>query len=181
MPWSHRMIHGPSGAGTRSKTTASSSPFQRIQERPVSMTYEEVMTETVTTCLLNPRATWQLSWERIATWGRPWRQCVQRGDVLIILPFSNWSRPRLHLGDVLITTDVRRATVHLDLRACHARRRVTSRYTRPQSLSSPTKNHGGRFAFPRRIRTLFPPGEGRSQRFFLFGPPRAQKLGGRPN
>ena len=41
------------------------------------------MTETVTTCLLNPRATWQLSWERIATWGRPWRRCVQRGDVLI--------------------------------------------------------------------------------------------------
>ena len=84
MPWSHRMIHGPSGAGTRSKTTASSSPFQHIQEWPVSMSYEKVMTETVTTCLLNPRATWQLSWERIATWGRPWRQCVQRGDVLII-------------------------------------------------------------------------------------------------
>ena len=60
------------------------------------------MTETVTTCLLNPRATWQLSWERIGTWGRPWRRCVQHGDVLIILPFSNWSRPRLHLGDVLI-------------------------------------------------------------------------------
>ena len=104
MSWSHRMIHGPSGAGTRSKTTASSSPFQRIQERPISMSYEEVMTETVTTCLLNPRATWQLSWERIATWGRPWRRCVQHGDVLIILPFSNWSRPRLHLGDVLITS-----------------------------------------------------------------------------
>ena len=102
MPWSHRMIHGPSGAGTRSKTTASSSPFQRIQERPVSMSYEKVMTETVTTCLLNPRVTWQLSWERIATWGRPWRRCVQHGDVLIILPFSNWSRPRLHLSDVLI-------------------------------------------------------------------------------
>ena len=83
MPWSHRMIHGPSGAGTRSKTMASSSPFQRIQERPVSTSYEEVMTETVTTCLLNPRVTWQLSWERIGTWGKPWRRCVQRGDVLI--------------------------------------------------------------------------------------------------
>jgi hypothetical protein len=46
--------------------------------------YEKVMTETVMTCLLNPRATWQLSWGRIATWGRPWRRCVQRGDVLII-------------------------------------------------------------------------------------------------
>ena len=41
------------------------------------------MTEIVTTCLLNLRVTWQLSWERIATWGRPWRRCVQRGDVLI--------------------------------------------------------------------------------------------------
>ena len=30
----HRMIHGPSGAGTRSKTTASSSPFQHIKNGP---------------------------------------------------------------------------------------------------------------------------------------------------
>jgi hypothetical protein len=60
------------------------------------------MTETMTTCLLNPRATWQLSWGRIATWGRPWCWCVQHSDVLIILPFSNWSHPRLHLGNVLI-------------------------------------------------------------------------------
>ncbi|HMC75421.1 MAG TPA: hypothetical protein VKG87_14045, partial [Terriglobales bacterium] len=59
------------------------------------------MTETVTTCLLNPRVTWQLSWGRVATWGRPWCRRVQRGDVLIILLFLNWSRPRLHLGDVL--------------------------------------------------------------------------------
>ena len=77
--------------------------------------------------------------------------------------------------------DARRATVHLDLWACHAHRRVMSRDTRPQSLSFPIENHGGWFAFPRRIRTLFPPGEGRSQRFFLFGPPRAQMLGGWPN
>jgi hypothetical protein len=47
------------------------------------MSYEKIMTKTVTTCLLNPRATWQLSWGRIATSRRPWRRCVQRDDVLI--------------------------------------------------------------------------------------------------
>ena len=72
--------------------------------------------------------------------------------------------PRGFIG----VTGVRRATVRLDLRAYHAHRRVMSRDTRPQSLSFPTENHDGRFAFPRRIRTLFPPREGRSQRFFLF-------------
>ena len=45
------------------------------------------------------------------------------------------------------TMDARRATVLLDLQACHAHRRVTSRDTRPQSLSLPIENHGGRFAF----------------------------------
>ena len=45
------------------------------------------------------------------------------------------------------TTDARRATVRLDLRAYHAHRRVTSRDTRPQSLSLPIENHGGRLAF----------------------------------
>jgi len=44
-------------------------------------------------------------------------------------------------------TGMRREIVRLDLRACHAHRRVTSRDTRPQSLSLPIENHGGRFAF----------------------------------
>ena len=57
------------------------------------MSYERVMTETVTTCLLNPRATWQLSWERIGTWGRLWRRCVQRGDVLISTPVAEAYNP----------------------------------------------------------------------------------------
>ena len=44
-------------------------------------------------------------------------------------------------------TDARRATVRLDLRAYDAHHRVASRDTRPQSLSLPIENHGGRFAF----------------------------------
>jgi len=72
--------------------------------------------------------------------------------------------PRGFIG----ATGARRATIRLDLRACHAHCCVMSLDTGPQSLSFPIENHGGRFAFPRRIRTLFPPREGRSQRFFLF-------------
>ena len=64
--------------------------------------------------------------------------------------------------------DVRRATIRLDLWACHACHRVTSRDTHPQSLSSHPKNHGGRFTFPRRIRTLYPPGKRKPRRPFLF-------------
>src|SRR5579883_245861 len=90
------MTHEPSGARTRSKTTASSSPFQRILIRLVSMSYVGDIAETVEVCRLNPNRTWRLSWRRLGTWGRTWRACVQHGDVLIILPFLNWSRPRLH-------------------------------------------------------------------------------------
>ena len=72
--------------------------------------------------------------------------------------------PRGFIG----ATDARRATVRLDLRACHARHRVMSRDTRPQSLSSHPKNLGGRFAFPKRIRTLYPPGKRKPQRPVLF-------------
>ena len=39
----------------------------------------------------------------------------------------------------IVVMDARRATVHLDLRACHAHRRVMSWDTRLQSLSAPTK------------------------------------------
>jgi hypothetical protein len=37
LSWSHRMMHELSRAGTRTKTTASSSPFQHILARLVSM------------------------------------------------------------------------------------------------------------------------------------------------
>ena len=97
LSWSYRLIHKQSGARTRSKTTASSSPFQSVQDHPVLISYELVMIKTLTTCLLN-RAIWR--W--IAIWKRWWCPSVQCGNVLIILPFLNWSRPRLHLGDVLI-------------------------------------------------------------------------------
>jgi hypothetical protein len=87
LPWSHILIYRRSGARTRSKTTTSLSRFQWVQVLPVLMSYEEVMLETLMTCLLNPRVTWQLSWIWVATWKRWWCRHVQCGNVLIIKSF----------------------------------------------------------------------------------------------
>ena len=47
--------------------------------------------------------------------------------------------PRGEPRGFIVATDARRATVRLDLRACHAHRCFMSRDTRLQSLSAPTK------------------------------------------
>ena len=86
LSWSHSMIHATSGARTRTKSTVSSSSFQRVLIRLVSTSYDGVIAETVRKCRLNPRWTWQLSRRRSPTWERSWRMCVQHGDVLIIPP-----------------------------------------------------------------------------------------------
>jgi hypothetical protein len=83
LSWSHRMIHVTSGARTRTKSTASSSSFQRVLVRLVSTPYDGVIPETMRKCRLNPRWTWQLSRRRSPTWERSWRMCVQHGDILI--------------------------------------------------------------------------------------------------
>ena len=83
LSWSHSMIHATSGARTRTKSTVSSSSFQRVLIRLVSTSYDGVIAETVRKCRLNPRWTWQLSRRRSPTWERSWRMCVQHGDVLI--------------------------------------------------------------------------------------------------
>ena len=54
-PWSHRMIHEASGAGTRTKRSISSSRFQRIQDHLIPTPYKGDIVETVQGCWLNPR------------------------------------------------------------------------------------------------------------------------------
>jgi hypothetical protein len=83
LSWSHRMNHEPSGVGTRTKTTTSSSPFQRILILLVSMLDEGNIAETVQGCRLNPNRTWQLSWRWLVVWGRTCHAHTQCRDVLI--------------------------------------------------------------------------------------------------
>ena len=86
--------------------------------------------------------------------------------------------PRGFIG----ATDARRATIRLDLRACHAPRRVTAWDMRPQSLSSPTKKLRWMVCLPQANQDSLPIWETQVMEIFsLFGPPKAQKLGDRPN
>jgi hypothetical protein len=83
LSWPHSMIHGTSGAGTRTKMTAAASPFQRILIRLVSMLDEGDIAKIVQGYWLNLKRTWQLSWGQLVAWGRTWRMRIQRSDVLI--------------------------------------------------------------------------------------------------